>query len=135
MFKQIKTSGANRQIVTDLTRKLGLGAENVVARLAITYSLGQRQKFSPSDVLDSTGKEYSVNILFGTYYILYLAMLCSLYGINESDKNIPRLFKAHLDDGLQLIDKELKDNPNISGFDYLIDKINEGLNTKACRYE
>lgn len=131
MFKQIKTSGANRQIVTDLTRKLGLGAENVVARLAITYSLGQRQKFSPSAVLDSTGKEYSINILFGTYYILYLAMLCSLYGINENDKNIPRLFKAHLDDGLQLIDKELKNNPNISGFDYLIDKINEGLNTKV----
>jgi len=131
MFKQIKTSGANRQVVTDLTRKLGLGAENIVARLAIAYSLGQRQKFSSSAVQDSTGKEYSVNVLFGTYYILYLAMLCSLYGISENDKNIPRLFKVHLDDGLQLIDKELKDNPNISGFDYLLDKINEGLNTKA----
>ena len=58
-------------------------------------------------------------------------MLCTLYGITEKDKNIPRLFKAHLDDGLQLIDKELKDNPNISGFEYLIDKINEGLNTKG----
>lgn len=131
MFKQIKTSGANRQVVTDLTRKLGLGAENVVARLAIAYSLGQRQKFSPSTVSDSTGKEYSVNVLFGTKYILYLAMLCALYGINENDKNIPRLFKAHLDDGLQLIAKELNDNPNITGFDYLLDKINEGLNTKA----
>ena len=131
MFKQIKTSGANRQVVTDLTRKLGLGAENIVARLAIAYSLGKRQKFSSSAVLDSTGKEYSVNVLFGTYYILYLAMLCSLYGISENDKNIPRLFKVHIDDGLQLIDKELKDNPNISGFDYLLDKINEGLNTKA----
>ena len=131
MFKQIKTSGANRQVVTDLTRKLGLGAENIVARLAIAYSLGKRQKFSSSAVQDSTGKEYSVNVLFGTYYILYLAMLCSLYGISENDKNIPRLFKVHLDDGLQLIDKELKDNPNISGFDYLLDKINEGLNTKA----
>lgn len=116
--------------MTDLTRKLGLGAENIVARLAIAYSLGQRQKFSPSAVLDSTGKEYSVNVLFGSNYILYLAILCSLYGINENDKNIPRLFKVHLDDGLHLIDKELKDNPNISGFDYLIDKINEGLTQK-----
>ena len=131
MFKQIKTSGANRQVVTDLTRKLGLGAENIVARLAIAYSLGRRHKFSTSDVLDSAGKEYSANVLFGSNGKLYLAMLCTLYGITEKDKNIPRLFKAHLDDGLQLIDKDLKENPNISGFEYLIDKINEGLNTKA----
>ena len=131
MFKQIKTSGANRQVVTDLTRKLGLGAENVVARLAIAYSLGRRHKFSPSEVLDSAGKEYSANVLFGANGKLYLALLCTLYGITEKDKNIPRLFKAHLDDGLQLIDKDLKDNPNISGFEYLIDKINEGLNIKT----
>ena len=131
MFKQIKTSGANRQVVTDLTRKLGLGAENIVARLAIAYSLGHRKKFAPSTVLDSMGKEYSVHVLFGTYYLVYLAMLCALYGINENDKNIPRYFKLHLDDGLQLIDRELKENPNISGFDYLIDKINDGLNSKA----
>lgn len=127
MFKQIKTSGANRQVVTDLTRKLGLGAENIVARLAIAYSLGRRHKFSPVEVLDSSGKEYSVNVLFGPNEKIYLAMLCSLYGITEKDKDIPRLFKMHLDDGLQLIDKELKDNPNMSGFEYLLDKINEGL--------
>lgn len=127
MFKQIKTSGANRQVVTDLTRKLGLGAENIVARLAIVYSMRHGQKFSPNEVLDSMGKEYSDSVLFGSNEILYLAMLCTLYGINERDKNIPRLFKAHLDDGLQLIDKELKENPNISGFDYLLEKINEGL--------
>ena len=131
MFKQIKTSGANRQVVTDLTRKLGLGAENIVARLAIAYSLGRRHKFSPLEVLDSTGKEYSSNVLFGSNGKLYLAMLCTLYGITEKDKNIPRLFKAHLDDGLQLIDKDLKENPNISGFEYLLDKINEGLNIKT----
>lgn len=131
MFKQIKTSGANRQVVTDLTRKLGLGAENIVARLAIAYSLGRKHKFSPTEVLDSSGKEYSANVLFGSNEKLYLAMLCTLYGITEKDKNISRLFKAHLDDGLQLIDKDLKDNPNISGFDYLIDKISEGLNLKV----
>lgn len=131
MFKQIKTSGANRQVVTDLTRKLGLGAENIVARLAIAYSLGRRHKFSPLKTLDSAGKVYSANVLFGSNEKLYLAMLCTLYGITEKDKNIPRLFKAHLDDGLQLIDEDLKDNPNISGFEYLLDKINEGLSVKV----
>jgi DNA sulfur modification protein DndE len=33
----------------------------------------------------------------------------------------------HLDDGLELIDKDVKDNPNLVGFDYLFDKIEEGL--------
>ena len=131
MFKQIRTSGANRQVVTDLTRKLGLGAENIVARIAIAYSLGSRRKFIPTEVLDSSGKEYSANVLFGSNGKLYLAMLCTLYGINENDKSIPRLIKAHLDHGLQMMDKELKDNPNISGFDYLTDKINDGLNIKG----
>jgi DNA sulfur modification protein DndE len=37
----------------------------------------------------------------------------------------------HIDDGLELINAELKDNPNLNGFDYLIDKIDEGLN-KIC---
>ena len=115
-------------MVTDLTRKLGLGAENIVARIAIAYSLGKKHKFAPTDVLDSTGKEYSANVLFGSNGNIYLAMLCTLYGIKENDRTIPRLFKAHLDDGLLMIDKELKDNPNIAGFDYLIDKINDGLN-------
>ena len=39
MFNQIKTSAHNREIVTFLTRKFGLGAENIIARIAITYSL------------------------------------------------------------------------------------------------
>lgn len=127
MFKQIKTSGENKQVVSDLTRRLGLGAENIVARLAIVYSMKSGHRISPTDVLDSTGKEYTANVLFGSNYILYLAMLCSLYGISENDKNIPRLFKAHLDDGLTLIDKDLKDNPNIPGFEYLTDQIEKGL--------
>lgn len=39
MFNQIKTSAKNKEVVTVLTRKFGLGAENVIARIAIVYSL------------------------------------------------------------------------------------------------
>lgn len=39
MFTQIKTSTQNKDAVTFLTRKFGLGAENVIARIAIAYSL------------------------------------------------------------------------------------------------
>ena len=33
MFNQIKTSAKNKEVVTVLTRKFGLGAENVIARI------------------------------------------------------------------------------------------------------
>lgn len=36
MFTQIKTSKANKIIVTDLSRRFNLGAENVIARIAVS---------------------------------------------------------------------------------------------------
>ena len=41
MFTSIKTSRANKDIVTDLSRKFNLGAENIIARIALTYSLSK----------------------------------------------------------------------------------------------
>lgn len=127
MFTQIKTSTKNRDNVVELTRKFNLGAENVIARIAMAYSLQSGVKFSPLDVKDSGGKEYSKNVLFGSYYSVYLSMICTLYQIPDTDKDIPRYFKLHLDDGLERIAKDVKDNPNLIGYDYLFDKINEGL--------
>jgi DNA sulfur modification protein DndE len=127
VIAQIKTSSENKERVTRLTRKFGLGAENVIARIAIAYSLKNGERFSPLDVKDSGGKEYSRNVLFGNLFPLYLAMVCSYYNIKSTDKNLARYFKMHLDDGLERIDQDLKDNPNLVGFDYLFDKIEEGL--------
>lgn len=127
MFTQIKTSAANKVNVVELTRKFNLGAENVIARIALAYSLQAGEKFSPLDIKDSGGKEYSKNVLFGSYFPVYLSMICTLYQIPDTDKDIPRYFKLHLDDGLERIAKDVKDNPNLVGYDYLFDKINEGL--------
>lgn len=128
MFSQIRTSKINKDNVTNLTRKFGLGAENVIARIALAYSLGSGNKFKLTDVKDSGGKEYSRKILFGNYYDIYEAMLCTLYNIKSTDKDIPRYFKIHLDDGLEMISEDVKKNPNLMGFDYLTDKIKDGLN-------
>ena len=38
----------------------------------------------------------------------------------------------HIDDGLQLMNNELRDNPNLNGYDYLIDKITNGLEDIIC---
>ena len=114
--------------MTILTRKFGLGAENIIARIAISYSFHSGIKLSPLDTKDSGGKEYSKNVLFGSLFPVYLALLCTHYGISETDRDSPRLFKLHLDHGLMLMECDLKDNPNLVGFDYLFDKIQIGLN-------
>jgi DNA sulfur modification protein DndE len=129
MFTQIKTSKANKIIVTDLSRRFNLGAENVIARIAFAYSLSSGRKLKLSDIADSQGKEYSKNVLFGNNYPFYIALLCTHYGIYKTDKDIPKYIKLHLDDGLQLLNNELNDNPNLNGLDYLIDKIDAGLKT------
>lgn len=127
MFTQIKTSNKNKEAVTILTRRFGLGAENVIARIAIAYSLQCNARFSPLDIKDSGGKEYSKNVLFGNLYPMYAAIMCKHYGIRMSDKDLPRYFKLHLDDGLERIMKDVADNPNLVGFDYLFDRIKNGL--------
>lgn len=77
MFSQIKTNSKNKENVVELTRKFNLGAENIIARIAIAYSLQSGVKFSPLDITDSGGKEYSKNVLFGNYYSIYIAMICT----------------------------------------------------------
>lgn len=128
MFTSIKTSKVNKDIVTDLSRKFNLGAENIIARIALTYSLSQDRKLSLVDIADSQGKEYSKNVLFGSNLPYYIGLICVKYGLYKTDKDIPKYIKLHVDDGLQLMNKELRDNPNLNGYDYLIDKIETGLN-------
>lgn len=132
MFTSIKTSKINKDIVTDLSRKFNLGAENIIARIALTYSLSKARKLSLSDIADSQGKEYSKNVLFGNNLPYYIGLICVKYGLYKTDKDIPKYIKLHIDDGLQLMNKELRDNPNLNGYDYLIDKITYGLEDILC---
>ena len=132
MFTSIKTSKANKQIVTDLSRKFNLGAENIIARIAFTYSLSKNRVLSLTDIADSQGKEYSKNVLFGSNTPYYIGLICVKYRIYKTDKDIPKYIKLHIDDGLQLMNNELIDNPNLNGYDYLIDKIANGLEGIIC---
>lgn len=127
MFTHIKTSKENRIRVAELTRKLNLGTENIIARIAFTYSISQNRKFNILDIKDAGGKEYTKNVLFGGYYPYYRAMLCTHYNLYKTDKDLSKYFKIHIDDGIELIAHELADNPNLNGFDFLIDKIDDGL--------
>ena len=127
MFTSIKTSRENKEVVTQLTRKLNLGAENMIARLALAYSLSLNRKLDLEEIKNSQGKEYSKNVLFGEFSDFYLAMVCVHYNLYKTHKDLPRYIKMHIDDGLELINSEVEGQPNLSGFDFLIDKIETGL--------
>lgn len=127
MFTSIKTSAANKPIVTELTRKLSLGPENVIARIAFAYSLSKNKRFKLTELSDSRGKEYSKNVLFGHNLSYYISLICSYYQIYKTDKDIPKYIKMHIDHGLELVNEEMKKNPTMTGFDFLATKIESGL--------
>lgn len=127
MFTQIKTSKENKEVVSLLTRKLGLGTENVIARMAYTYSLSKDRKLDLNSIKDSSGKEYSKSVLFGEYHDIYLGLVCVHYGLYKTDKDIGRYIKMHVDDGLQLLNDEVNSRSNIDGFDFITEKIENSL--------
>jgi len=128
MFTQIKTSKENKEIVSHLTRKLGLGTENIIARIAYSYSLSKGNQLDLNNIENSMGKEYSKSVLFGDYADIYMAMVCTHYNLYKTDKDIAKYIKMHVDEGLQLLNKEVEERSNIDGFDFLSEKINDGLN-------
>lgn len=127
MFTHIKTSEKNKEIVSQLSRKLNLGTENIIARIALTYSISKDRSLDINDIQDSKGKEYTRNVLFGTKDDFYISLICVHYNIYKTSKDIPKYIKLHIDDGLEIINNELKENPNLDGFEYIIDKIDGGL--------
>jgi DNA sulfur modification protein DndE len=122
MFSHIRTSKENKEVVTQLTNKLNLGTENVIARIALSYSLAQEGKLDLKDLKDSGGKEYSKSVLFGDNYDLYIGLICVRYGLYFSDKDVPKYVKHHLDDGLKLLEVECE-NSNIDNFSFILNKL------------
>ena len=127
MFNTIKTSFANKSQVSELTRRLNLGPENVIARLALTFSVATGRQLEIEKIQDSKGKEYSKNVLFGSYSPFYISLICQHYGLYKTDKDIPKYIKMHIDDGLELIANEVRDNPNVVGTDLLVSQIEDGF--------
>lgn len=131
MLINISTSKANQVVVAKLTAKLtGNTKENVIARIALGYSLASGKRFSKQEFnkYDSQGKEYKDHILFdAALRDFYIALVCQAYGISKTDENIPRYIKLHIDDGLEKINYLFENNPQYSFFDFLIENIGKGI--------
>jgi len=123
MFNTITTSPENKMVITSLTNKLGLGAENVIARLAFAYSLAKGKQLELKSIKEGQGKTYSAKVLFGNHIDIYIAMVCELYGIASNDKDIPKYVKLHIDHGLQ----EMEPYANNDGMDFVMRCIEQGL--------
>ena len=127
MFTHIRTSKENREVVAKLTRRLNLGTENIISRIALVHSLSKDKKLKLEMVQNSSGKEYTKSVLFGQYLDYYLGLVALHYSIHITDKDLPKYIKMHIDDGLQLLNEELNQRSNIDGFDFLVEKIEIGL--------
>lgn len=128
MLINIRTSEANKVVVQELTRKLNLGTENYISRIAFAYSLSRGVKLDLSkDLFDSKGKEYKDDILFGKFRDYYIAMICQHYNLYRSDKDIGKYIKMHIDHGLSIMNRLFEENPNYTGFDFLLECIESGI--------
>ena len=96
----IKTAKENREIVASLSRKLNLGSENHIARIAFAYSIS-KTKLDLLNIKNSSGKEYSKSVFFGDNFELYVGLVSVKYNLHSSDKDISRYIKMHVDDGLE----------------------------------
>lgn len=128
----IKTSEKNQEVVRRLTAKLPDGTkENVIARIALGYSLQSGKKFHPSEFnnYDSKGKEYKDHILFDEKYRdFYIALICQHYGLNKSEETvIPKYIKLHIDHGLEMLDKFFSNNSNYTFWDFFSEYIRKGI--------
>ncbi|WP_020597295.1 DndE family protein [Spirosoma panaciterrae] len=130
MFNSITTSEANKVIITELTNKFSLGTENIIARLAFAYSIAQENKLDLKGLQDAKGKTYPVKILFGNHLEVYIALICQLYQIHKSDKDIPKYIKLHLDHGLH----ELKEYSTSDGTDFLLKAIESGIESQLSLF-
>lgn len=131
MLINIRTSEANKTVVQELTRKVfSAASENYISRVAFAYSISKGIHLDMANkehLLDSRGKEYKDDILFGNYRAYYIAIICQHYQIYKTDQDIARYIKMHIDHGLQLMNRLFEENKNYSGFDFLLENIEKGI--------
>lgn len=114
----IKTAKENREIVASLSRKLNLGSENHIARIAFAHSIS-KTKLNLLEIKNSSGKEYSKSVFFGDNFELYVGLVSVKYNLHSSDKDIPRYIKMHVDDGLSRIESLFQNKKTLGLLDLL----------------
>lgn len=135
---RIRISKRNSDIIDNLTSLYNFRFDGIIARIAFNYSLQLNKKFLVDDdfQIGADGKDWrDERALFGTssdeksYFVIYKALLEQHYTRNLTDDEFVRLFKRHLDFGLEKINQELQGKSIASGFhiSYLMKLVKNGL--------
>lgn len=135
---RIRISKRNSEIVDHLTNLYNFRFDGIIARIAFTYSLQLNRKFDINEdaQISSDGKDWrDERALFGSssdeksYSVIYKALLNQHYGKSFTEDEFVKLFKRHLDFGLEKIYKDIEDKNITSGYhvSYLMKLVKNGL--------
>ncbi|WP_041263878.1 DndE family protein [Bernardetia litoralis] len=107
MLINISTSKENKEKISKLSQKfLGAKEKNIIARIALGFSLQTGKKFSKQEfsTYSSGGQEYKdANLFSQQYKPLFIALICQYYDIRKTDENLSKYIKLHIDHGVEII--------------------------------
>lgn len=135
---RIKISKRNSELIDQLTTLYNFKHDGIIARIAFCYSVQLNKKFNSIDEIQlvSDGKDWRDDrSLFGistdekSYFVIYRAILDQHYGELLTDESFMKLFKKHLDFGLEKIHSDLLDKNTVAGYhiSYLMKVVKNGL--------
>ncbi len=138
---RIKISKENDDILYKIKALYNFKNDGIVPRIAFSHSIMSGKKFDiENDLIPSSdGKEFRDDrALFGTIVndssnlIIYKASLDQLYNKNTFDDEFSKLFKLHLNHGLNLMNDKI-DKCNISSgehIDFILSLVKKGLSLR-----
>ena len=139
---RIRISKQNDKIIDKLKSLYKFNAEGIIPRIAFSYSIQQNRKFNlENDAAPSAdGRDFRDDRgLFGTIiegrsnYPIFKAILDNHYERSLYEDEFSKLFRLHLDYGLNKIENELE-SVNITGgnhINYLMKLVKNGLDLQA----
>jgi len=139
---RIRISKQNDEIIDKLKSLYKFNAEGIIPRIAFSYSIQRNRKFDlEKDAIPSAdGRDFRDDRgLFGTIvegrsnYPIFKAILDNHYEKSLYEDEFSKLFRLHLDYGLNKIENELE-SVNITGgnhINYLMKLVKNGLDLQA----
>jgi len=125
---RIRISKRNSELIDRLTHLYGFKYDGIIARIAFSLSLQLNRTFEIGQELQlaSDGKDWrDERGLFGvssddrSYNVIYKALLDQHYDQILTEEAFVKLFKRHLDFGLERMDNELS-NINLTGGQHIV---------------
>lgn len=139
---RIKISKQNDEIIDRLKSLYKFDSEAIIPRIAFAYSMQTNKRFDlfSNSVISSDGREFRDdkglfgNIIEGrSNYPIFKAILEQHYQKSLFEEEFSKLFKLHLDHGLNKLDKELSTGDFTNGFhiNFLMKLIKNGLDLQS----